>query len=160
MREIPELWPDIEIAARPGMNPSGKAGTWALLPDVLPQRNDPTIFCRTRVVSPSSVKSGGRTPGTIFLRRLADSGETSLAGEGVWTVGRARDCDVCLAENDTVSRRHAEISVSDGSMRVRDLESTNGTFVNDDRLPPRTWRDVEPGQCVSFATARFEVEKA
>jgi pSer/pThr/pTyr-binding forkhead associated (FHA) protein len=39
-----------------------------------------------------------------------------------------------LVRHDTVSRRHAEIEIQGRKARVRDLESTNGTFVNDVRL--------------------------
>ena len=37
-----------------------------------------------------------------------------------------------------VSRRHARISLIDETAFVEDLESANGTFINDQRLKPRT----------------------
>ena len=41
-----------------------------------------------------------------------------------------------------VSRRHAEIQVSSGDILISDLGSTNGTFVNGERIDqPRTLRD-------------------
>lgn len=36
-----------------------------------------------------------------------------------------------------VSRRHARISVNGEAAYVEDLESANGTFINDQRVPPR-----------------------
>jgi ABC-type multidrug transport system ATPase subunit/ABC-type multidrug transport system permease subunit len=45
-------------------------------------------------------------------------------------IGRADDCDVIL-NNNSLSRQHAEITKqSNGSFTVKDLNSTNGTFVN------------------------------
>lgn len=48
-------------------------------------------------------------------------------------VGRQKECHLALSSKE-VSRNHAEIFVSDGRLQVRDLNSTNGTFVNRRRL--------------------------
>jgi two-component system nitrogen regulation sensor histidine kinase GlnL len=45
------------------------------------------------------------------------------------TIGRERSNDVPL-EDENASRRHAELVLREGSHYVRDLHSTNGTFVN------------------------------
>lgn len=49
------------------------------------------------------------------------------------TVGRDADCDV-LIDNAGVSRAHAEIERTEGGVVVRDKGSSNGTWVNDDRI--------------------------
>jgi len=50
------------------------------------------------------------------------------------TIGRQTDLPVQIV-GDRVSRRHARIEVqADGSLRLRDLDSTNGTFLNGHRL--------------------------
>jgi two-component system cell cycle response regulator len=49
---------------------------------------------------------------------------------GELLIGRDDSCDVPVAL-DTVSRRHCLVSVEGGAARVRDLGSTNGTFVNE-----------------------------
>jgi pSer/pThr/pTyr-binding forkhead associated (FHA) protein len=49
------------------------------------------------------------------------------------TVGRASDCYLRLPgdeEHRTVSRRHCLLDVDPPAIRVRDLESLNGTYVN------------------------------
>ncbi len=48
-------------------------------------------------------------------------------------IGRGTDNDVMFADS-TVSRYHALITVLDGQVRIRDLQSTNGTFVNGKRV--------------------------
>lgn len=49
------------------------------------------------------------------------------------TVGRSGECDVVVGES-TVSRFHAELRHGDGAWTVRDLESTNGTWLNGARV--------------------------
>jgi hypothetical protein len=65
----------------------------------------------------------GRFQGTVF----------PLPGEGSLVLGRESDSELVLFE-DLVSRRHAELVVKDGDVILRDLGSTNGTFVNGQRV--------------------------
>jgi hypothetical protein len=62
------------------------------------------------------------------------------------TIGRVAGNDIVL--NDLlVSRLHARIDFEDGSYRVIDLNSTNGTFLGDQKLlpgVPETWRPGTP----------------
>jgi hypothetical protein len=44
-------------------------------------------------------------------------------------IGRDDDCDIRLS-SDAVSRRHCELSPLGSRWRIRDLESTNGTFLD------------------------------
>jgi|TARA_B100000315_G_scaffold138218_1_gene127231 diguanylate cyclase (GGDEF)-like protein len=48
-------------------------------------------------------------------------------------VGRQEDVWLHLADSE-VSRRHAEFEQTDGAIHVRDLGSTNGTFVNGEQI--------------------------
>jgi hypothetical protein len=51
-------------------------------------------------------------------------------------IGRAPDNDVVVdgSDSSTVSLHHAEIRNDDGAYRIRDLASTNGTWLNDQRI--------------------------
>jgi len=53
--------------------------------------------------------------------------------EGENVVGRSQSCDVSIAD-PSVSRRHAQIVVVSGKVSVGDLGSSNGTFVNGERV--------------------------
>jgi len=51
-------------------------------------------------------------------------------------VGRARDCDIPLVNDNMVSRHHAVISWDGTTCTIEDMGSKNGTFVNGRRLSP------------------------
>lgn len=55
-----------------------------------------------------------------------------LAGET--TVGRAPGCGVSLAADSFTSQLHARLYLRDGTVWVEDLGSTNGTWLNGERL--------------------------
>lgn len=48
-------------------------------------------------------------------------------------IGRRKDCDMCIPL-PVVSRRHCEIYTEFGKLHVRDLKSSNGTYVNEESI--------------------------
>ena len=53
--------------------------------------------------------------------------------KSVTTLGRRDDCDLVI-DDKTISGQHAQVSRRGGLFYVVDLRSTNGTFLNDDRV--------------------------
>jgi len=68
-------------------------------------------------------------------------------------LGRAVTSDVPVAD-PTISRRHAELTAVDGSLRIRDLDSSNGTFVNGARVSEAV---AVPGDVITFGKVSFHV---
>jgi Inner membrane component of T3SS, cytoplasmic domain len=56
-------------------------------------------------------------------------GEVLPLKDGTLVLGRGEQVDLCVT-GEAVSRRHAEVEVSDGQCTVRDLGSINGVMVN------------------------------
>lgn len=52
---------------------------------------------------------------------------------GDTTVGRAPECDLSFSVAH-MSRKHAQLSILNGQLMVKDLESANGTFVNGNQI--------------------------
>jgi len=79
--------------------------------------------------------------------------------QDTFSVGRDDACDLTLASKD-VSRRHAEVVRSGEGLTIRDLGSTNGTFVNRERLG-RGSREaaVAEDDIVHFGTLEFRVAR-
>ena len=67
----------------------------------------------------------------LFIEETPIDGLERSAAPGT-TVGRA-ECDIELNDPD-VSRRHAVLRRVDDGLAVEDLGSTNGTFVNEQRI--------------------------
>ena len=57
-------------------------------------------------------------------------------------LGRGSDCDVQI-DRDSVSRRHARVFREEGVWMAEDLESTNGTYVNDVPIRRSPLRDSD-----------------
>jgi ABC-type multidrug transport system ATPase subunit len=69
-------------------------------------------------------------------------------------IGRDAGNDVVLA-SPTVSRFHAQVEKVGQRFRVRDLRSSNGTFVNDERIDTETW--LKPNDTIRIGQSRFVV---
>lgn len=85
---------------------------------------------------------------------LADGSRVTL-GEDPVCLGRSEDCDVQLSDKN-VSRRHAEVRREGAGFVLVDLDSTNGTRVNDGRVKRRELTDGDL-ITVGATTVRFEI---
>ena len=74
--------------------------------------------------------------------------------EGVNTLGRTETND-CIVNDPSVSGRHCEVVVSPDSVRLRDLGSTNGTFIN---RAPVTEAILQSGQRIQLGSVELLFE--
>ena len=71
-------------------------------------------------------------------------------------VGKMRDYVDQVLDDSSVSRMHARFSLDrDGKMTVRDLNSSNGTWLNGERLQPNESRTLQPGDHVRLGRMEF-----
>ena len=90
-------------------------------------------------MSPVRLQTGGETVKRVWLLRWAvdDTFTEFKLGPGSQVLGSAQGVDLRI-NDPTVSRRHVRLTASDDGVRVEDLHSTNGTFVDGDRVDEPT----------------------
>ncbi|WP_224369969.1 GGDEF domain-containing protein [Hyalangium versicolor] len=69
------------------------------------------------------------------------------------TIGRSSKADICV-DQEAVSRNHAQITNSKKGVRIKDLGSTNGTFVNDELVEGE--RHLRNGDLVKIGRTIFK----
>lgn len=87
-------------------------------------------------------------------------GETELSRAYLGlTVGRHPAlCERVLAD-ESVSRRHFRIGLADGKLFVEDLNSLNGTFLDDRELAPFQPTPLAPGQEIQAGRVSLTVQR-
>jgi len=88
-----------------------------------------------------------------FISGKYQGGEFPLEDNREIIVGRSSDLDMVLVE-EMVSRRHARIQLVGGSVNIDDLGSTNGTFVNGERV---THAELQEGDRVLIGSNILKV---
>jgi EAL domain-containing protein (putative c-di-GMP-specific phosphodiesterase class I) len=94
-----------------------------------------------------------------MLENVSDeSGKWMIAIEPLpFTIGRDESCSLTL-ESKWVSMHHAEINTSGELLWIRDLGSTNGTFVN--QRPIERSELIEPGDVIMLGKSNFLIKRA
>jgi two-component system cell cycle response regulator len=68
-------------------------------------------------------------------------------------IGRSSKADICV-DQESVSRNHAHVSNTSKGVRIKDLGSTNGTFVNDEAVTKE--RELRNGDLVKIGRTIFK----
>ncbi|MFH1132437.1 MAG: GGDEF domain-containing protein [Pseudomonadota bacterium] len=106
---------------------------------------------RITAVKPPSVRSSSAClvliypPGPQMGRRFPLDKTTVF-------IGRGDICDI-VVDQDSVSRKHARIQIRSKSIEVADLESTNGTYVNEESI---TKRKLVSGDLIQIGSTIFK----
>lgn len=124
-----------------------------LLVDGLP------LMTATRLNHGAKIRVGGHAPGeSISLDYLSSAGDVQqvikFTENKIMTIGRDASNAIVLSA-PAVSRFHAEVEKVGQRYRVRDLRSSNGTFINGKAVSGETW--VHLGDAIQIGPYRFVV---
>jgi len=116
--------------------------------------DSPDAMEMTVVVQPKRPPEAAIDRGEAYLVMIHgdDLGKRFAIADRPVEVGRSAACDVTI-DNESVSRKHARLWWAGEAYRVRDLGSTNGTYVNDVQVLER---DLSDGDQVRIGRAIFK----
>lgn len=98
------------------------------------------------VFIPSLVLSGVKTPEKF----------DAIINKDEFVIGKNPDsCDAVISFNSAVSRTHCKIICRNGAYYIVDLGSSNGTFVNSNRIPPNQETSIQTGDRIKLANSQF-----
>ncbi|MBN2383880.1 FHA domain-containing protein [bacterium] len=83
--------------------------------------------------TPAEIDADDLRPHIVVIEGDSEQAEFQLSMD-VLTIGRGPDNDIQLANDTSVSRHHSRISYENGEYIITDLDSSNGTFVNGERV--------------------------
>jgi len=104
----------------------------------------------------TSLLSEGAQISYPYLMRKSSFDRTDI-NKPVFRIGKERSyVDYFVADNNAVSRIHADIITKNNCCFVKDENSTNGTYVNGSRINPNEEVQIFDGDIVTFANDEFE----
>jgi hypothetical protein len=94
----------------------------------------------------------GEVCGWLVALNGQHKGEDFRLRIGKNVIGTAADCDVVLSDKK-LSRKHATIRYEGGEFQIADLDSSNGTFVNDEKIQKH---DLIDNDIIKLGDIEFE----
>jgi pSer/pThr/pTyr-binding forkhead associated (FHA) protein len=130
---------------------------------ILPERSD-CVYCNTPLLNEQqNIPINHPSISTVTSLKLEINGKLFEVEKRI-VFGRDESISPIASlvpqELDNISRRHAELWVDSDKAYVRDLNSTNGTFVNERKIPPDNNTLLHDGDSIRFAanlTARVRI---
>lgn len=123
-------------------------------------RYDDGSTTQRRTMHPHQPESGGRVPACLVVLQGQRLGQRIDLGEHPLIIGRAPNCEFQIVER-SVSREHSRIWHEPSGYRIKDLDSTNRTFLNDQPIIEAELKDgdhVAIGSCVLKFMDRSSIE--
>jgi pSer/pThr/pTyr-binding forkhead associated (FHA) protein len=95
-------------------------------------------------------------PSTLVVKGGSDGKPRTVRLSASMTIGRAPECELRV-EDTYASQQHARLFAKNNSWFVEDLGSTNGTFVNDQKLAAPAM--LQPGDKVRVGQTIMELRR-
>ena len=96
-------------------------------------------------------KEETRVDANLVLFKKDGSRKSFPLPSDITVAGRRHDCDLCIPLM-VVSRRHCQFSQNNEALKIRDLDSQSGTFLNGNRISEAT---VQAGDYITIGPLTF-----
>jgi pSer/pThr/pTyr-binding forkhead associated (FHA) protein len=93
------------------------------------------------------------------IYRLVGEGLDRPLGEGTHIIGRQPINDIPIAD-PYVSGKHAQLEISPEGVAITDLGSSNGTFVNDARLPANVRTALSENDTIRIGSKEYRIARS
>lgn len=100
--------------------------------------------------------SGGEGGMDVNLVLLKKNGSNKIfpLPSNVTVIGRRHICDLCIPI-ESVSRQHCQLSSDNGMLKIRDLDSRNGTYLNGKRIKEAV---IKAGDSIKIGPLSFVLQ--
>ena len=102
-----------------------------------------------RILFYQQPKEGAAQSQDVVWQLVTDTGRSYSLSAETTTLGRKKSNSIWL-KDDLASRFHAEVIANDEKITITDKESTNGTFINSERIEPNLRHPLKPGDKVKI----------
>jgi len=91
---------------------------------------------------------------TLVLFKKDGSQKAFSLPSNITVIGRRHDCDLCVPLM-VVSRRHCQLTANSEAVKIRDLDSRSGTFLNGTRISDGI---IKAGDYLTIGPLTFQVQ--
>ena len=103
-------------------------------------------------------KENSNVMGTVTLKYQGEYGHFALYDkEPLYKIGKSEGCQGVISFNPTISREHCAIEYDGNCYSVMDLGSSNGTYLNGEKLSPEYKREIKTGDVIGVSNMEFVV---
>jgi hypothetical protein len=157
LREIWENWRNSMVEKLPRKSGAGgkeEHGAYVYPEIVYPEACEEAVAERQESYPTICLNSYPRRPEGILVYEGRENYEDiRLEGE-LSTIGKGEGVDAEIRK-DTISHLHARIHCEGGEYYIEDLNSTNGTYVNEDLLCYKEKRMLKSNDVIRFADVKY-----
>ena len=111
----------------------------------------------------SAIEEAAKDPVAEFnkdpsIKLIAGDGREFKTSKFPCTVGKGSAAGLQISGNNAISREHLELTFKDGEFFVEDMNSSNSTYVNGNKIEPKVACAVKSGDEIKLADEVFTVE--
>lgn len=92
-----------------------------------------------------------------YLFQDATGRQLMLKQEGEYTLGRSPENSITLGDDLQLSRQHGRLRLDEGVLSYKDSNSTNGSFINGQRVEPGEWVALPPNSSIRMGQTEIQL---